>query len=171
MTDSKDREKWEDWAARALAGRHLHEPGRGVMQRATDLAARWSTGLKRRLAWLIFDSSLEPLPAGVRSGPPAERRVLFGIGSKPGDEADLQLDLRVRRGPAAGERVEVTGQLLPPPTRASVRLQVGKRVRRQSLGRAGSFVIAGLPSSGVAELTVHLGEQEPIALPPIALDD
>jgi hypothetical protein len=57
----------------------------------------------------IFDSLLEPLPAGVRSGAPAARRVI--------ERSDRwTIDLRIESEP--GDRISVAGQLLRPGWRA-----------------------------------------------------
>ena len=58
---------------------------------------------RARMARLIFDSSLEPLPSGVRSDTPLPRRVIERAGQ-------WLVDLRFE--PAAGKRMFLMGQVL-----------------------------------------------------------
>ena len=44
---------------------------------------------------LLFDSGMQPAPAGVRGVAAGQRRLLYRARTTPGDE--VQLDLRVRR--------------------------------------------------------------------------
>jgi hypothetical protein len=142
-----------------------------VLRRAQDLAERWSSDAGRGwMAWLIFDSAGEPLPAGVRSGPASERRVLFGLGRDSEGEGEAQLDLRIRREAGSADQVEVTGQLLPPRPGASISIRCGKRVRKQRLDRSGAFVIGRLPRDGQATLVVHEAGDGDVELPAVGLD-
>ena len=57
-----------------------------------------------RSARLVFDSSLQPLPAGVRSAPPADHRLLFESG-------DVMVDLWLEPHRDAN-RIKLVGQIL-----------------------------------------------------------
>jgi anti-sigma factor RsiW len=58
---------------------------------------------RARMARLIFDSLLEPLPPGIRSGSPSSRRILQRAGQ-------WLFDLRFE--PAGGRRMFLMGQIL-----------------------------------------------------------
>jgi len=130
-----------------MSRNNLFEPPDGVLRSSFALASRLPESTKSVLGWMIrclFDSEASPIPAGVRSGGPAERRVLYEIRSHEGAEPS-QLDLRLRR--EARGTTEITGQLLPPPESGSVRIGLpGKRARTTSFGIDGEFLFRGLAS-------------------------
>jgi hypothetical protein len=64
---------------------------------------RFSLPTRARMARLIFDSLLQPLPAGVRSAGPSPRRILATLGS-------WSVDLRLES--SSGRRVNLAGQVL-----------------------------------------------------------
>jgi len=64
---------------------------------------RYSLPARARMARLIFDSLLQPLPAGVRGAGPSPRRILATLGS-------WSVDLRLES--SSGRRVSLAGQVL-----------------------------------------------------------
>jgi hypothetical protein len=90
------------------------------------------------LAEVLFDSSREPLPAGVRSAVSCSRQLLYGAG-------DLRIDLRLEPQ-VDSESVSLIGQILDSanpetgPTEASVALlKAGKVVSEAKTNRFGEF--------------------------------
>lgn len=63
----------------------------------------YSLPTRARMARLIFDSLLQPLPAGVRGAAPSPRRILATLGS-------WSVDLRLES--FSGRRVSLAGQVL-----------------------------------------------------------
>ena len=59
---------------------------------------------RRFLAEVLFDSSFEPLPVGVRSAASSSRQLLFGV-------EDLRIDLRLEPK-IDSENISVIGQIL-----------------------------------------------------------
>jgi len=90
------------------------------------------------LAEVLFDSSREPLPVGVRSAASSSRQILFGAG-------DMRIDLRLEPE-VDSESVSLIGQILDSanpalgPAEASVALlKAGKVVSEASTNRFGEF--------------------------------
>jgi hypothetical protein len=131
-----------------LRGRHLVEPPPHVIRLAVALAGSIEPKPGRVRAWLarlVFDSSRELLPVGLRRRAAAERRLLFEISGRTERRAVRQLDLRVRRlrsGP-----VEVTGHLFPPPEKARLEIRAGRSVRKAEMNELGEFLIRDLPAA------------------------
>ncbi len=149
----------DSWAY-GLRGDHLREPPAGTIARAVALAAMLPArrlGLTDRLVELIFDSAATPLPAGIRGVASSERRLLYQIRREGTDKPD-HLDLRLRE--ESGGKLEVVGQLLPPPRNGRVHAHVGRSRRVADVGASGEFVIRGIPRSAAAlriEITVPGG--------------
>jgi hypothetical protein len=99
------------------------------------------------LVQLVFDSALQPVPAGVRGGG-GERRLLFEIGKEAGEKEACQLDLRLRREESG--TVEILGQLLPPTRGGSVRARAARTRREARLGESGEFLLRGLPAQAAS---------------------
>jgi len=155
MSERQDRD-WEAWAAEALKGRTLREPPAAVVRRAIALGHGLRSRSARGLDWLVellFDSTAQPLPAGVRGAAGAERRCLYGARRA---EASCQVDLRLARGPRGA--VELTGQILPPPKGGWVEATIGKSSRRRKLGKTGEFVFRRLPGHARTLKLEILGE-------------
>ena len=140
-----------------LRGRNLHEPPRGVLQRAIALGdalpERRGSAVVRWLQ-VVFDSGREPLPAGIRGGVAAERRLLYQVGSGAGGE--FQVDLRVTR--ERGGLIAITGQLLPPfPAGGEIEIRQGRTRRSVPVQAGGEFLFRGLRlrDSGPIELEVR----------------
>jgi hypothetical protein len=66
---------------------------------------------RARIARLVFDSLLAPLPSGVRSEATAPRRILWEFGQ-------WSCDLRVE--PLAGARISLAGQIVAPGSHAGL---------------------------------------------------
>ena len=64
---------------------------------------RYSLPTRARMARLIFDSLLQPLPAGIRGGGPSPRRILATLGS-------WSVDLRLES--PSDQRIFMAGQVL-----------------------------------------------------------
>ena len=106
------------------------------------------------LAELIFDSSLQPLPAGVRSSTASPRQLLFGA-------ENLRIDLRLEPQ-IDSESVALIGQVLdaedpgkgPAPVTVAL-LKAGKLVAETKTNRFGEFQL-GCGRSAKLELRVTL---------------
>jgi hypothetical protein len=85
------------------------DPPAPVLERAVDMfaipARRVEPLTRRLLPKLIFDSVLQPLPAGVRASNSLTRHVLYRAG-------DFFIDLRIDREHGA-PRVSIVGQVAP----------------------------------------------------------
>lgn len=136
---------------------HLREPPAGTLRRAFALASALPQRrtLAARLAELLFDSALQPVPVGVRNGAPAssERRLLYRVPALPPASQESQIDVRVVRT-AQGE-IDVTGQILPPWPGARVELEAGSTRRTAELGAGGEFLLRGI-DVGRARLALKL---------------
>ena len=116
------------------------------------------------LAEVLFDSSLEPLPAGVRSAVSAARQLLFGSG-------DLRIDLRIEPKEDS-ESVSVIGQILNSAepgqnyVAASVALlKSGKIVSVANTNRFGEFQLeCGLASRLELRIKLSTGKETSISL-------
>jgi len=99
---------WENVRTVALRESAIEIPPE-VVRAGKALFADWRLRFvvpgQARFARAIFDSLLEPLPAGFRSPAQPPRRVLYRRGQ-------WTVDLRIEAQPV--ERVSVTGQLLKP---------------------------------------------------------
>lgn len=141
-----------------LAGRSLREPSRDVLHRAYALKAMLPAPAPSFGAWLVellFDSGMQPAPAGVRSGGSSERRLLYEAAAPDAPDARRQLDLRVRR--EAGGTVEVLGQCLPPWQVATVEVRSGRSRKVATIDDAGEFLLRGISAKNsplVLTLTV-----------------
>ena len=116
------------------------------------------------LAEVLFDSSREPLPAGVRSAVSAARQLLFGSG-------DLRIDLRIEPQEDS-ENVSVIGQILNSAepgenyVAASVALlKSGKVVSVANTNRFGEFQLeCGLASRLELRIKLSTGKETSISL-------
>ena len=168
-----DRPTKNEPLEKLLAARSLKEPPRDVLHLAFALKARLPEAKESLAAWIVrvvFDSGLQPVPAGLRSaGGSSERRVLFEaqMGS---DAASLrQVDLRVKR--EAGGTYEVLGQCLPPWQAASVEVRSGRTRRSADLDDAGEFLLRGLAAKDALTLTLKVGGLPVVTLDPVPLPD
>jgi len=118
--------------------------------------------MKASMAQLLFDSSLHPLPAGVRSTSVAARQLLYGI-------SNYRVDLRIQPQEDS-DKVAIVGQILnsAEPENAigpiHVVLRKGKRIIAESVtNRFGEFHLecdlenslhlqAGLPHGQVVQI-------------------
>jgi hypothetical protein len=104
--------------AAVTKGRELSVP-QYIVHQATSimaLAGRGSESVATKLAKLVFDSFLQPLPAGVRSTAQLCQQALF-------EAENILVDVRVER---EGENVMLTGQVSDrqAPTRSAADLTV-----------------------------------------------
>jgi hypothetical protein len=133
-----------------------------------DRHAKRSRGF---LAQLIFDSSLEPLPAGVRASAATSRQLLFGA-------ENLRIDLRLEPQ-IDSESVALIGQVLdaedpgkrPAPVTVTL-LNAGKLVAETKTNRFGEFQLGCGPNTKLElRLKLPLGKEvsifliDPIARP------
>lgn len=114
------------------------------------------------LAKLLFDTSREPVPVGIRSSTGSPRQMLFGAG-------DLRIDLRLEPQ-IDSERVSLVGQILDAadpargPAIASVALlKAGKVVAEAKTNRFGEFQL-GCDLSTRLELRVKLPLRKEISI-------
>jgi len=138
-------DRWEEFVRQTLRGRHLREPSTKALRRALALGERLQAGSTATRPWrirLCFDSLLEPLPVGVRAHAAGERRLLYEIRSAGRAGRSLQLDLLIRR--RATGRLDVTGQLLPPPDRGRVEVWWDGERRSGKIGSGGEFLLRGM---------------------------
>jgi hypothetical protein len=132
-----------------LAGRFLVEPPRDVLHRAfalKSLLPQAAEGLGAWIVRLVFDSGVQPVPAGVRSGGSSERRLLFEARRSESDPEPRQVDLRIRRESGGG--IEILGQCLPPWKAASVEAGSGKAAKSAEVDEAGEFLLRGVSAKG-----------------------
>ena len=166
-------EAWEAWVREALKGRNLAQPSPGVIRRAIalggQLAGRSAAGPG---AWarLIFDSATQPLPAGVRSAAPAERRLLYELREAGGERETGQLDLRVHRESGEKSKIEIRGQVLPQRPGAVIKAEVGRYRRRLTLDESGEFLLRGVPGQATSiSIEIDGPEHESLIIPAIPL--
>jgi len=153
-----------------LKAGHLREPQPGVLRRALALGSRPGELAGSGAPWwfqLVFDSAAQPLPAGVRGGS-SQRRLLYEARPEEGAEPVCQLDVRLRR--LHDGRLELTGQVLPPPSGPmTVEARCGRVRRRQTLRETGEFRLQGLPGgAATVRLSLH-GDGPVMTLPDIGL--
>lgn len=126
-----------------------------------DWRKRFVLPAQARLARPIFDSLLEPLPAGVRHGAQPPRRILHRCGQ-------WRVDLRLDAEPA--NRLAITGQVLKPGWQpqgdARTRVLLLSRDRIVSESEANSFGEFQFTCERSSELTIliDLPGQAPIAV-------
>ena len=119
---------------------------------------------RRSFAEVLFDSSLDPLPVGVRSAGSSSRQLLFGVD-------DLRIDLRLEPK-IDSENVSLIGQILDSadPTKsrmtASVALlKAGRVVSEANTNRFGEFQLeCGLASRMELRVTLLSGKEAYIPL-------
>ena len=119
---------------------------------------------RRSFAQVLFDSSREPLPVGVRSSGPASRQLLFGDG-------DLRIDLRLEPK-IDSENISVIGQILnsvhPRDNRVSASVAVlrgGKVVSEANTNRFGEFQLeCGLAARLELRIKFPTGQETSISL-------
>jgi hypothetical protein len=150
-----------------------YSPPESVVRTVKGLGALHGLGegsrMKAPVALLLFDSSLNPLPAGVRSGPQTARQLLYGVNN-------YRVDLRIQPQDDS-DKVAVVGQILDSsePNHSlgpiHVVLRKGKKIIAESVtNRFGEFHLecdldsslhlqAGLPHGQV----VHIPLVEPTA--------
>jgi len=166
----KPKQDWESWVTEALKGRHLKRPSAGTLRQALALGSQLPEPAPSGVSWLVqllFDSSAQPLPVGVRSSvAPSQRRLLFQ--AETGSGAACQLDLRVRR--EVSGTLEVTGQILPSWGAGRIEAKLGRTKRTKKLGNAGEFVFRNLPGrSPSLQLEIHGDRGDSIVIPEIPL--
>lgn len=154
-----------------LAGRSLTEPPAATMHRARALATRLPSPAPSPVRWLVellFDSSLSPLPAGVRGAAGSERRLLLRLG--PAGESGVELDLLLRRESTGA--VSIQGQLVPPPGEGEIEVDAGARLRTLTLSEVGDFRIAGVRAAADhVSLKIAFPGVEPIRIDNLRLPD
>jgi len=97
---------WQAFAEYAAGEARVEIPERDLQAgRATysEWFRRYSLPTRARMARLIFDSLLQPLPAGIRGSGPSPRRILATLGSW---SVDLRLESSSER------RIFMAGQVL-----------------------------------------------------------
>jgi hypothetical protein len=114
------------------------------------------------LAELLFDSSREPVPVGVRTSAGSPRQMLFGAG-------DLRIDLRLEPQ-IDSESVFLVGQILDaadpgrgPATASVALLKAGKVVAEAKTNRFGEFQLS-CDLSARLELRVKLPLRKEISI-------
>lgn len=168
MTKRDREDRWERWVREALPGPHLRRPPASTLRKALALGSQLEprTGAATWLVKLLFDSSAQPLPAGVRGGTAGHRRLLYQARTEPGEE--VQLDLRVRR--ERGGTLELTGQLLPPWAGAQVVAFAGRGRRKLSMGDGGEFLAKRLSAgSEVLRLEIRAENGDELVIDDIPL--
>lgn len=156
-----------------LAASRLREPPRDVLQRAIALSSRLPQPAPSLAFWLVtllFDSALQPAPAGLRSAGSAERRVLYE--ARPGGQggSSHQIDLRLRREP--GGSVEILGQCLPPMAAATVEVRSGRTRHEAAVDDAGEFLVRGVQARGAAlALTLVVAGKAALVIDELPLPD
>ena len=117
---------------------------------------------RKLLAEVLFDSSQEPLPAGVRSAASSSRQLLYGAG-------DIRIDLRLEPQ-VDSESVSLIGQILNsanPETGTAettvALLKGGKVVSEASTNRFGEFRLECNLGSGL-ELRITLPTRKQISI-------
>lgn len=168
---SRRRERDDERLISMARGDRLREPPEGVLRRAIALRADLArpAGVIRWVAELLFDSGLQPLPAGVRKAASPERRLLFSLSADGGEPSEL--DLRLRRG--EGRSLDLTGQLAPALPGLQAVLSVGRSSRRCRVGDQGEFLLRRLPrweGEGSLELVRDGAVLASLDLPPLAED-
>jgi hypothetical protein len=142
----------------AIAHAEAHtEPPVGAIRYAKALFSLHQSeksGLGRLIAKLVHDSSLAPLPAGLRSDAPSTRHLLYEAGP-------YYLDVQVEHDPGS-ERLNFVGQLsdrtVPPTSTANLPIWLMHRkqlVASAFSNRFGEFQLACAPAHTL-ELRVPL---------------
>jgi len=169
MGGRRDRD-WESWIAELLAGSSLREPPSHVLRRAAALGRGLRPARVPGLGWvveLLFDSTTQPLPVGVRGAAPAERRYLYG--ARLGD-ATCEIDLRLVR--LSRGAIEVTGQILPAPGDGRVQATIGKTSRLCRVEPTGEFVLRRLPGHApTLRLEIREGSSGPLVIEDVPLPE
>ncbi len=97
---------------RRLASGVLEDPPAAVLSRACRIPEESRSGgllaALGKAAMLVFDSFMDPLPAGARDSLSHDRQLLYQA---------LGYDIDVRIGVAGAGLVEIRGQILPGPAR------------------------------------------------------
>jgi hypothetical protein len=97
---------WQAFADYAAGEARIQIPERdcqGGRAAYSEWFRRFSLPSRARMARLIIDSLLQPLPAGIRSGGPSPRRMLATLGS-------WSVDLRLES--PSDQRIFMAGQIL-----------------------------------------------------------
>jgi hypothetical protein len=121
---------------------------------------RHSLPTRARMARLIFDSLLQPLPAGVRGGAASPRRILATLGSW---SVDLRLDS------SSSRRIHLAGQVLRsgkggPPLKAPVVLMSGEALLAEtSANEFGEFELQFDQTNGL-RLYVEIAARRPMGI-------
>jgi len=168
---NRDRdERWEAWVKRVRLGAGLRQPPAATLRRALALGARLrpAPSMAVQLMTLVFDSTLQPLPAGVRGTTGDQRRMLYRGRTAAGSE--VQLDLRLRRESA--DTIELTAQLLPPWIGARFDARIGPARRRGLLLDSGEFIVQRLPDkSATLRLEIAGARGETMVIEDVPLPD
>lgn len=119
-------------------GRGMDTSNRDSMDRATDAG---TSGPRRLVARVVYDTRAQPLPAGVRTVLQRARRLLFVA-------EDSEVILQVSPAATSGQ-IQVMGQVLAaglPVHGATLRAVGSASVAPQATDQEGAFRLAGLPS-------------------------
>jgi len=134
----------------AATSNALEFPPLAVLERASriplDHRKPGVSSLFGRLASLVFDTDLEPVPQGARSTAASSRQLLFRA---------LDYDIDVRVAERAPSDVRVSGQILPGPERPMesvagveiVLIRDGRAVGVCSASELGEFDFGTVPSA------------------------
>ena len=135
-----------------------------ALELGRQLAPRPSLG-----AWLVsllFDSATQPLPAGVRRGSGADRRLLFEL--RRADAAVGQLDVRVEPQQEGG--IALVGQaLVDDESDATVTVDADGATQQVHLDETGAFIARVEGDVKRLTLTLELAGLPALRLEPIEL--
>lgn len=157
--------RWLRAVTGIMAADNLVEPPAWLSRRAVNLFAQRYTPAaaepsfaKRIAACLLFDSQLAMPAAGLRTGGPAERQLLYRA-------ADLDIDLHIKPGEREAE-FSIIGQMLPMAgdlaAVAGVEVQLlrgHRRVLVKTTDSLGEFTFGRL-TPGKYGLRIRLPDQE-----------
>ena len=121
------------------------------------------------LARLVFDSLSQPLTAGVRSGEPESRQLMFDA---EGTMVDLVLDNQTQSGIISmiGQVVDKAGaRIAPRQVAVIVWTETGQPLAETSANEFGEFQMEFAPQERL-RLSVEIVGYKPIRIPPINLN-
>ena len=121
------------------------------------------------LARLVFDSLSQPLTAGVRSGEPESRQLMFDA---EGTMVDLVLDTRPQSGTISlvGQVVDKGGAKIAPRQVAVILwTETGQPLAETSANEFGEFQLE-FAAQDRLRLSVQIAGSKPIRIPPVNLN-